>query len=64
MDMHLNKKILLFIFENMTDYEITFIAHLLKADAGKEVITISYKDKFIKGTSGFVYKPDKLVKDV
>ena len=30
-------KLLLFIFENMTDYEITFIAHLLKADAGKEV---------------------------
>ena len=64
MDMHLYKKILLFIFDNMTDYEITFIAHLLKADAGKEVITISYEDKFIKGTSGLLYKPDKLVKDV
>lgn len=64
MDIQLNKKFLLFIFDNMTDYEITFIAHLLKADAGKEVITISYEDKLIRGTSGFVYKPDKLVKDV
>ena len=25
---------------------------------------ISYEDKFIKGTSGLLYKPDKLVKDV
>ena len=57
-------KILLFIFDNMTDYEITFIAHLLKADAGKEVITISYEDKLVKGTSGLLYKPDKLVKEV
>lgn len=57
-------KVLLFIFDNMTDYEITFIAHLLKADAGKEVITISYEDKLVRGTSGLLYKPDKLVADV
>ena len=57
-------KVLLFIFDNMTDYEITFIAHLLKADAGKEVITIYYEDKLVKGTSGLLYKPDKLVADV
>lgn len=62
--MNNRQKILLFIFDNMTDYEITFIAHLLKADAGKEVITISYEDRLVKGTSGLVYKPDKLVKDV
>lgn len=62
--MNNRQKILLFIFDNMTDYEITFIAHLLKADAGKEVITISYENKLVKGTSGLVYKPDKLVKDV
>ena len=57
-------KVLLFIFDNMTDYEITFIAHLLKADAGKEVITIYYEDKLVKGTSGLLYKPEKLVADV
>lgn len=57
-------KILVFIFDGMTDYEITFITHLLGADAGKEIITISYEDKIIKGRSGFSYKPSKLVADV
>ena len=57
-------KILVFIFEGMTDYEITFISHLLGADAGKEIITIAYEDKMIKGRSGFLYKPSRLVDDV
>ena len=57
-------KILVFIFEEMTDYEITFITHLLGADANKEVITISYEDRIIKGRSGFLYKPLKLVSEV
>lgn len=34
-------KILVFIFAEMTDYEITFITHLLGEDANKEVITIA-----------------------
>lgn len=57
-------KILLFIFDGMTDYEITFITHLLSADAGKEIITIAYEDKIIKARSGLSYKPEKLVIDV
>lgn len=57
-------KILVFIFDGMTDYEITFIAHLLNSDADKEIITIAYKDNMIKGKTGFTYKPLKLVKDV
>ena len=57
-------KILVFIFEEMTDYEITFITHLLGADANKEVITISYEDRIIKGRSGFLYKASKLVSEV
>ena len=57
-------KILIFIFDGMTDYEITFISHLLCADAGKEIITIAYEDKMIKGNSGLIYKPSKLVSDV
>lgn len=57
-------KILAFIFDGMTDYEITFITHLLSADAGKEIITISYEDKIIKGCSGFLHKPSKLITDV
>lgn len=57
-------KILVFIFDGMTDYEITFITHLLSADAGKKIITISYEDKIIEGRSGFLYKPSKLITDV
>jgi putative intracellular protease/amidase len=59
----LNGKILVFLFEDMTDYEITFVCHLLGADAGKEIITIAYEDKLIKGRSGLLYKPSGLVKD-
>ncbi len=57
-------KILVFIFDGMTDYEITFITHLLSADAGEKIITFSYENKIIKGSSGFLYKPLKLIKDV
>lgn len=57
-------KILIFLFDGMTDYEITFLAHLLNVDAGKEIITISYEDNLIMGKTGFTYKPSKLVKDV
>ncbi len=58
------EKILVFIFDGMTDYQITFITHLLGADAGKEIITIAYEDKIIKGRSGILYKPERLVTDV
>lgn len=57
-------KILVFIFNGMTDYEITFISHLLSSDAGKDIIPIAYRYELIKGKSGFVYKPSKLVKEV
>lgn len=57
-------KILVFIFDEMTDYEITLISHLLNTTANKEIITISYEDKIIKGRSGFLYKPSRLVTDV
>lgn len=57
-------KILVFIFDGMSDYEITFIAHLLGTDGGKEIITIAYEHKIIKGRSGFLYKPERLVADV
>lgn len=57
-------KILVFIFDGMTDYEITFVTHLLGADAGKEIITIAYEDKIIKGRSGLLCKPSRLVTDV
>lgn len=57
-------KIFVFIFDGMTDYEITFISHLLGADAGKEIITIAYEDKIIKSRSGILYKPSKLINEI
>ena len=57
-------KILVFLFDEMTDYEITLITHLLSTSANKEIITISYEDKIINGRSGFLYKPSRLVTDV
>ena len=30
-------KILVFLFDEITDYEITFVTHLLKADAGMDI---------------------------
>ncbi|MBE6054981.1 MAG: thiamine biosynthesis protein ThiJ [Clostridium sartagoforme] len=57
-------KILVYIFDGMTDYETTLISHLLCADAGKEVISIAYEDRLIKGKSGFMYKPEKLISDI
>ena len=57
-------KIAVFLFDNMTDYEITFLTHLLKVDAGKEIITLSYEDKMVRSASGVMYRADKRVKDV
>jgi len=57
-------KILVFVFDEMTDYEITFITHLLSTDAGKEIITIAYENKIIKSRSGLLFKPARLIIDV
>ena len=58
------EKILVFIYDGMADFEITFVTHLLGVDGGKEIITIGYEDKIIKSKSGIAYKPEKLIKDV
>ena len=57
-------KIAVFLFDNMTDYEITFLTHLLRVDAGKEVVTLSYEEKLIASASGMLYKAEKLVNEV
>ncbi len=58
------KRVCYFIFDGMTDYEITLSMHLLGADAGYEVQTISYEASEIKSKSGVIYKPHKRVIDV
>lgn len=54
-------KILLFIFDNMTDFEITFATHLLSTEADKEIVTIAYENRTYKGKSGISYIPDKII---
>lgn len=58
------KRIFVFIYDDMADFEITFITHLLGTDLGMEIVTISYEDKLIRSKSGIIYKPSKLIKDV
>lgn len=57
------EKVLVFIFDRMTDYEITLAMHLLTASLGKEIVTIAYGDKEIVSRSGAIYKPHRLVSD-
>lgn len=57
-------KVLVFIYEQMADFEVTFLTHLLGADAGKEIIPISNDDKCIRSKSGLVYQALMFVKDV
>jgi putative intracellular protease/amidase len=57
-------KVLVFIYDEMADFEITFVTHLLGADGEKEIITVAYEDELIKSKSGIVYKPARLIKDV
>ena len=58
------EKILVFINEGMADFEITFVTHLLGANAGKEILAIAYEDKLIRSKSGIIYKPARLIKDI
>lgn len=57
-------KVLLFIYDGMNDYEISFAINLLGTSAEKEVITIAYDNTIVKSVSGVLYKPNKTVKEV
>lgn len=57
-------KILMFIYDDMADFETVFSAHILGADLQKELITIAYEDRLIKSKSGIMYKPHKTVGEV
>jgi putative intracellular protease/amidase len=58
------KRIFVFIYDDMADFEITFATHLLGADLGMEIVTVSYEDKLIRSKSGISYKPERLIKNV
>lgn len=54
-------KILIFVYDEMADFEFTLAAHLLKSVLGKEVITVSYDTKTVTGRSGAKYIPDSKI---
>jgi putative intracellular protease/amidase len=58
------KKLLFFVFDGMTDYEITLAMHLLHADAGMDVVMIAYEENAIVGRSGATYIPHMTVGEV
>ncbi|KOF57795.1 MULTISPECIES: DJ-1/PfpI family protein [Clostridium] len=57
-------KVLCFIYEGMTDFEMTFACHLLKLFGEKELFTIAYDKESVSGTSGIKYLPDFTVNEV
>ena len=57
-------KILVFIFHGMTDYEITFVTHLLNTSGNKKIVTVAYERNSVKGRSGFEILPSMLVSEV
>lgn len=57
-------KILVFIFHGMTDYESTFVTHLLNTSGNKEIVTVAYEKKLVKGRSGFDILPSMVVSEV
>lgn len=58
------KKILVFIYEQMADFEITYATHLLGGVVGKKIVTIAYENKLVRSKSGVAYMPDQVMKDV
>lgn len=53
-----------FLFDQMTDYEVTFIAHLLKVDGQREIVTISYEGKAVRSASGLRYQAERAAADI
>ena len=58
------KKILLYIYDGMADYEVTFLIHMLSNDLNKEVITISDDNNLLKSKSGISYKPTVSIDEI
>lgn len=56
----MEKIIYCFIYDGMTDFEVTLACHLIE---GYEIKTISFENKKIKGTSGMTYIADETVEE-
>lgn len=56
-------KIAVFLFDQMTDYEAVFAAHLLRVDGGLELLTLSYDGRPVQSASGLRYQAEQAVAD-
>lgn len=57
-------KFLIYLYDGMADFEVTFLAHLLGGDAGKELITIADSNTTITSKSGLLYTPHDTVSNI
>lgn len=51
-------KVLVFMYNDMADFEVTYAAHLLGHELGKQIVTCAYDLKPVKSKGGMVYMPD------
>lgn len=58
------KKIYVFLYDNMIDYQFTFISHFLEKLCGKEVMTFSYDNNVVTSSSGVQYKSHCTIEDI
>jgi len=50
-------KILVFMYNDMADFEITYATHLLGHELSKQIVPCAYDNKPIKSKGGMIYMP-------
>ncbi|MHB8062895.1 MAG: DJ-1/PfpI family protein [Ruminiclostridium sp.] len=50
-------KVLVFMYDDMADFEITYATHLLGHELSKQIVPCAYDNKPIKSKGGMIYMP-------
>ncbi|WZL80224.1 DJ-1/PfpI family protein [Vallitaleaceae bacterium 9-2] len=58
------KRICLYIYDEMADFEVSLLVHVLKRDLGYEVITLSEKLEAVNSASGMQFTPHMKISDI
>lgn len=56
-------KILVFLYDGMADFEITYATHLLGHELSKQIVPCAYDNKPIKSKGGMIYLPEITVEE-
>ncbi len=51
-------KILVFLYDDMADFEISYATHLLGHELSKEIVPCAYEKKTIKSKGGLLFTPE------